>query len=552
MNLKGWALATATLLISTVALFAAPGLELKVNGKVQQVVQAVKSNNVTYVALDQVVQQWGMKGTMTDDQYNASGKGSQLQITHNSAAVWLNGSLVALPRAAQIAKGVCWVDKNGAVKLLSMIGKAIGQSGAVSWGGVSQTQEPSSKVKTEKMESQSQATTQSGQSQGLGKILSVRMGDNGDFVRYVFDCSELGSIDVQQSNKKLMLNCEVSDLSFIPETQYLKYKDYKTKTKQLCLEFPLGGEKVFWLKEPRRLVVDLPKKEGVMLSVTPHQLNQGDPKPSSAKDDSPVVSPQPTVKPVETVKSSQREEKEVPLPKEEKPIVSYKKKPLVMIDPGHGGKDTGATRGSYQEKEIALQIAKKLKTALSRYGVDSRLTREGDTYPTLSERPAMANSLKADAFVSIHLNSLAKKSGSARGQEIYIMALPTDKDAMNLAKVENVEFSKEGHKIVDSGKTDALMTILANMQQSAKISDSTVMAEDIYNQGENASIQMRRVAQAPFAVLRGAAMPAVLVETGFITHPEEVKLLASPAYQTKLAEAIAKGLANYLKKTTNP
>jgi N-acetylmuramoyl-L-alanine amidase len=177
--------------------------------------------------------------------------------------------------------------------------------------------------------------------------------------------------------------------------------------------------------------------------------------------------------------------------------------------------------------------------------MDARLTRDDDRYLKLNTRTTLANRWDADAFVSVHLNALPK-GRHAKGVEIYIMALPTDKDAMALAKIENAEIVN-GSNGNGGDKTDILLSILGDMQQNNKIQESTSFAEALFASGKGGGLPMRRVAQAPFYVLRGAAMPAVLVETGFISEKSEARLLANPSYQEKLAKALAKGIAAYLK-----
>lgn len=161
----------------------------------------------------------------------------------------------------------------------------------------------------------------------------------------------------------------------------------------------------------------------------------------------------------------------------------------------------------------------------------------------------MANDWKADVFISIHLNALPKGRHS-RGVEIYIMALPTDKDAMTLAKIENAEIAEDssGKKGSSDKRTEMLLSILGNMQQNAKIDESTDLAEELFKAGQESRLDMKRVAQAPFWVLRGAVMPSVLIETGFITELSEAKRLAQPAYQQRMAESIASGIINFINR----
>lgn len=220
----------------------------------------------------------------------------------------------------------------------------------------------------------------------------------------------------------------------------------------------------------------------------------------------------------------------------------------VVIDPGHGGKDPGAMDNGVMEKNVNLAVGLELQRQLAAKGYNAVLTRATDIYLKLQERTDIANNLNADLFVSVHVNALPSKK-SMTGFEIYIMALPTDRDAMNLAKVENREYV-EG-KGMDSEnvdrRTEMLLRILGDMQQNNKISESTDFAAALYNSGVRSGLPMRRVAQAPFFVLRGAGMPAVLLEIGFVTNATESQMLMTQPYQQKIAAAMAEGIANYIR-----
>ncbi|MEA4881590.1 MAG: N-acetylmuramoyl-L-alanine amidase, partial [Synergistaceae bacterium] len=180
-------------------------------------------------------------------------------------------------------------------------------------------------------------------------------------------------------------------------------------------------------------------------------------------------------------------------------------------------------------------------------GIDVRLTRNSDVYLTLKERTNLANQWNAEVFISIHANALPK-GRHATGMEIYLMALPTDKDAMQLALIENRDMAEgngDTSKAADS-RTKMLLNILGNMQQNAKISESTGFAEHLFAAGQKGKIKMRRVAQAPFFVLRGAAMPSVLIETGFLTEKSEARMLSDGTYQNRMADSLAEGIAGFL------
>ena len=223
-------------------------------------------------------------------------------------------------------------------------------------------------------------------------------------------------------------------------------------------------------------------------------------------------------------------------------------KKTIVVDAGHGGKDPGASDNNVTEKNVNLAVALELERELIARGFNVVMTRRTDVYLKLQERTDIANEVNADLFVSIHVNALPSKK-STTGIEVYIMALPTDKDAMNLAKVENREYVEgKGVDVANvDRRTEMLLRILGDMQQNNKISESTDFAAALYNSGVRTGLPMRRVAQAPFFVLRGAGMPAVLVETGFVTNADEAIQLSQPTYQNKIAKAMAEGIKSYLR-----
>ncbi|MBQ6774027.1 MAG: N-acetylmuramoyl-L-alanine amidase, partial [Synergistaceae bacterium] len=220
----------------------------------------------------------------------------------------------------------------------------------------------------------------------------------------------------------------------------------------------------------------------------------------------------------------------------------------IVIDPGHGGKDPGAAANGVTEKNINLAVGLELAKSLTARGYNVVMTRQTDIYLKLQERTDIANNVNADLFVSVHINALPNKK-TATGFEIYIMALPSDKDAMNLAKIENREYIEgKGYDVQNvDRKTEMLLKILGDMQQNNKISESTDFAGALLNAGKRSGLPMRKIAQAPFFVLRGAGMPAVLLELGFVTNPSEARLLSQPAYQQKIALAMTEGIMNYLR-----
>lgn len=229
----------------------------------------------------------------------------------------------------------------------------------------------------------------------------------------------------------------------------------------------------------------------------------------------------------------------------------------IVIDPGHGGTETGAIGPSgIQEKELTLQISRELANRLaSRLGVRTVLTRGEDANVPHDTRTALANQNKADLFISVHLNSSI--GSGAYGTETYFLSpQATDSRAASSALAENGE-SQANTATTDASGTDAgaqqdLELILWDLAQSHHMAESQRFANLI--QGElNRTLQLRDrgVKQAPFRVLRGATMPAVLVELGFISNPDEEKKLQDPAYRGQLVDALTLAVARYKAQVEN-
>ena len=221
----------------------------------------------------------------------------------------------------------------------------------------------------------------------------------------------------------------------------------------------------------------------------------------------------------------------------------------IVIDPGHGGRDYGAPgylKGIH-EKKIVLQIAKKLaKKIRSRLHCEVIMTRQNDKFLTLEERTAIANTKNADLFISIHTN--AARNRRAYGIETYFLNLATDDAAILVAARENATSAKN---ISD------LETILSDLMQNAKINESSRLATYVQKalykgmKKKYSKIKSKGVKQAPFYVLLGAQMPAILVETSFISNPRECRRLSNAKYQENLCNSIVDGIKRYIQET-NP
>ncbi len=221
---------------------------------------------------------------------------------------------------------------------------------------------------------------------------------------------------------------------------------------------------------------------------------------------------------------------------------------VIVIDPGHGGEDTGAIGPSgLEEKDLTLAIAKRLARILKdRLDCRVLLTRSKDVYISLEERTAFANKNRADLFISIHANAARRKG--ARGVETYFLSFEaSDDEARMVAAFENNMVGIDGR--VSDGKIDDIKAILWDLVQTEAHHQSASLAESIHTSilrvtgGEN-----RGVKQAPFIVLAGATMPSVLVEVGFITNPIEEKRLSRRSFQKKIAEAISDGVLRFERR----
>nr|WP_319393380.1 N-acetylmuramoyl-L-alanine amidase [uncultured Desulfobacter sp.] len=221
----------------------------------------------------------------------------------------------------------------------------------------------------------------------------------------------------------------------------------------------------------------------------------------------------------------------------------------IVIDPGHGGKDPGAPgyiKGVW-EKDIVLKLATTLAEKLrSRLNCEVLLTRTTDRKLTLEERTAIANTQRADLFISMHCN--AAKSKKLSGIETYILNLATDEQAIAVAARENATSEKN---ISD------LAYILNDLMKHAKIEESTRLANDVHKamitgmKKKYTKIRDLGVKQAPFYVLLGARMPAILIESSFISNKLECKRLLTDAYRNDICNAIADGIEKYIN-ATNP
>jgi len=228
-------------------------------------------------------------------------------------------------------------------------------------------------------------------------------------------------------------------------------------------------------------------------------------------------------------------------------ITTLKKKYIVVIDAGHGGKDNGASCGNKKEKVITLSVANKLKKRLLKRGYKVYMTRDNDTFIPLPERTEFANKKKADIFISIHANAAPQKNvyDIFKGLEVYYLSPAKTERANKAAEKENAVMFED----TDFYTTNAYLSLISR----EKIVESHKLGLDVSHKilanvrKRDASVEDGGVKTANFWVLVGAQMPAILVETGYITNPKESKNLMNTHYQDLLAKGITEGITRYLK-----
>ena len=215
----------------------------------------------------------------------------------------------------------------------------------------------------------------------------------------------------------------------------------------------------------------------------------------------------------------------------------------IVIDPGHGGHDTG-TIGPHGllEKDLVLDVSRRLGKLLeSRLGADVVYTRSDDTFIPLETRTAIANQEQADLFISVHANS--SHDQDARGVETYYLNFTSSPEALEVAARENAGSDKSIHELQDLVKTIAL---------KEKIEESREFASDVETAlhsglaAKTPAIRDRGVKKAPFIVLIGANMPSILAEISFVSNPSDERKLFTPAYRQRIAESLYKGISKYV------
>jgi len=215
----------------------------------------------------------------------------------------------------------------------------------------------------------------------------------------------------------------------------------------------------------------------------------------------------------------------------------------IVIDPGHGGHDTGTIGpNGLEEKDLVLEVGRRLGKLLeTRLGAEVVYTRKNDTFIPLETRTAIANQQRADLFISIHANS--SNDSAARGVETYYLNFTSSPDALEVAARENAVSEKSIYELQDLVKKIAL---------KEKIEESREFASDVQQSlhsglaAKNPGIRNRGVKKAPFIVLIGANMPSILAEISFVSNPGDEHRLETSEYRQRIAESLYRGIAKYV------
>jgi N-acetylmuramoyl-L-alanine amidase len=214
----------------------------------------------------------------------------------------------------------------------------------------------------------------------------------------------------------------------------------------------------------------------------------------------------------------------------------------IVIDPGHGGHDTGTIGPTgLREKDLVLDVALKLKKLIEEnLGSQVVVTRADDTFVPLEERTAIANQNGADLFISIHAN--ASRDRSARGLETYYLNFTSNAEALEVAARENATSQESVHQLQD---------LIKKIAMTEKIEESHEFAAQVQHEMHDRLAKAgdkqrdRGVKKAPFVVLIGANMPSVLAEISFLTNPRDERLLKRPDFRQKIAAALFQGITRY-------
>jgi N-acetylmuramoyl-L-alanine amidase len=280
-----------------------------------------------------------------------------------------------------------------------------------------------------------------------------------------------------------------------------------------------------------RVPADASKPERYVVDLSPAPQKDSPKAPTAGRDSASVV-PGP---------------RQPSAPVDPEPFPRHSGKWRILVDPGHGGNDPGASRKGIQEKDIVLDIARRAAGMLNgTEAFEARLSRDSDRLVPLRKRFAAAEDFDADAFVSIHVN--ASKTRTAYGVEVFFLSLggASDEASKELAVLEN---EADPDYVVEEDSLLQGIPFSFDLRQSDTILRSSRLAESVLGSFEKGNLAASRgVKQAGFAVLKSFQVPSILVETGFISNPDEARRLKDPQHRERLAACIVSGISAYFEK----
>ncbi len=340
----------------------------------------------------------------------------------------------------------------------------------------------------------------------------------------------------------------------------IRIAQYKSDCARIVLDVDsLADFDSFLLSNPARLIIDIRGKENAHRGGNPKTQPTEGAAPVPTKkviiepetDDDPVVVTREPAKPANGSKG-RKGKLSANNTREARPTSSGDRSLIralglkigkIVIDPGHGGHDTG-TIGPHGllEKDLVLDVSRRLAKLLdTRLGADVLLTRSDDTFVPLETRTAVANQEQADLFVSVHANS--SRDEDARGVETYYLNFTSSPEALEVAARENAVSEKSIHELQDLVKKIALKE---KIEESREFASNVQQALHSSLSTKSSSIRNRGVKKAPFIVLIGANMPSILAEISFVSNPTDERKLRTGEYRQKIAESLYKGIAKYV------
>ncbi|HIA13779.1 MAG TPA: N-acetylmuramoyl-L-alanine amidase [Nitrospirales bacterium] len=366
-------------------------------------------------------------------------------------------------------------------------------------------------------------------------VTNIRVGQSPDYIRVVFDLDRQAVYEHQRVTNPNRATIMIRDVVLGQDAQQaivnggipypMRIYSWKGDWVRIDLDLDVMGTfRILNLDNPYRLVVDL-------YDVTERRALGASKSQASPKADASALDPDPT--PVRLLTEEERRADRVIR--------------TIVIDPGHGGKDAGASvrKAKIEEKDLVLDIALRLRRIMvNRHDATVYMTRETDVFVELEDRVAFANAKKADLFVSIHVN--AHSSSKIEGLEVYMFGEAEDQRALEVAAREN------GTSLDAAEDIDIVSLILAEKRLEKQIKDSqnlawatrTAMSRRL---GAKYNLADLGVKTAPFYVLRYTAMPGILAEVAYLTNSKDRKRLTSSKFRQQVAESIFTGISEYIE-----